>query len=49
MKFEYKIEKDKINTNIIDINIKSKSRKAFSLNYNNNFISEISFDFKVKY
>ena len=49
MKFEYKIEKDKINTNIIDINIKSKSRKAFSLNYNDSFIGEISFDFKVNY
>ena len=49
MKFEYKIEKDKINTNIIDININSKSRKAFLLNYNYNYIGEISFDFKVNY
>ena len=47
IKLEYKIEKDKLNSEIIDIDLSSKSRKIFLLNYNDNFIGEISFDFQI--
>ena len=49
VKFESKNKMNNTYSNIIDFDIDSKTRKVFSLIFNNDFIGEISFDFKVHF
>ena len=46
---EFKNEENNSKSYIIDFEINSKTRKVFSLIYNDDFIGEISFDFKVNF
>ena len=49
MKLEYKIEMNNKKLSIFDFDILPKTKKIFSLIYNDNFIGEISFDFKIHF
>ena len=49
MKLEYKIEMNYKKLSVIDFDIHPKTKKILSLIYNDNFIGEISFDFKTHF